>query len=144
MSKVLDANLKNPQTGDVLVWHDGYWRNTPLSIALGSASAAVLSPAAALSSLQTDNYAPFGINSARILRVVPNILSTSSLSGIQAPTFTQLLTISNVGNHDLVLLAENAGSLAANRFSLLADVTVLAGDSFGIYYDLVDARWRAL
>lgn len=152
MSKIFDVNLKNPRSRDMLLWVDGYWRNfnfDELLASTGLQSAVVLSPASALSSSQTDDYAPVGIETARMLRLVPNVLGSSSISGIQAPNYMQFLTIVNIGNaspgnENIVLLSEDAGSVPANRFLLIDEIVISSNDSLNIFYDLDSARWRSM
>jgi hypothetical protein len=48
-----------------------------------------------------------------------------------------------VGAQDIVLKNAAAGSTAANRFDIGADITISASGSAWLWYDAVSLRWRA-
>lgn len=150
MSKILDFALKNPTPGEVLTFGEGRWRNKTLDALIAAAVAAlgfqapiVISPAA-LAAGTTNDYAPTGIATARIIRLTPNAAG-STISGIIAPTALQILTLVNIhATVDITLPSANTGSTAANRFLLIGDLTIPANDSLNIFYDLTSARWRTM
>src|SRR5207302_6631324 len=89
-----------------------------------------------------NDYNPTGLATAGVLRLTTDALR--NLTGLQAGIPGQVLLIHNVGAFDLVLNAQNAGSVATNRFALFGDLT-LSADQFGIlWYDGTSTRWRGL
>ncbi len=68
------------------------------------------------------------------------------LTGIEAPPSVSILYLINAGNGgsvgDIKLKNENAGSLAANRFALSADVTIKHNQVGVVLYDTVSVRWQ--
>ena len=56
----------------------------------------------------------------------------------------RLIVVTNVGSFNIKFKNENAGSVAANRFAIGADVTIGAGDTATFHYDSTTARWRII
>lgn len=106
----------------------------------GIAISTAISPAQ-ITSNQND-YAPTGYNQNYILRL--NSDASRDITGIVAGKPGELKLIINVGSSDIVLKDENAGSTAANRFALNADVTIQADESVQIWYDATSSRWRVI
>lgn len=118
-----------------------------LSILQGAGGAfaltATLTPAA-LGAGQTDDYNPGSLAAVARLRLSANAAG-SQLSGlIASATDGQAIVITNISANDLTLLAENAGSAAANRFALNGDVILGANQSVTLLYDTGIARWTLL
>jgi hypothetical protein len=99
----------------------------------------------ALTATQND-YAPAGIQNTQFLLLDPD--AAWSITGIIAPDGTyredgKVLIVCNVDAAlSITLNNENAGSAAANRLALGADVTLGPGQSTMLIYDLTAARWR--
>lgn len=96
-----------------------------------------------------NDYAPSGLVNATILRQDGGVLDRN-ITGLNisaltpGPTDGRIITIVNIGTtNSLILLNQNAGSAAANRFLLsLGDVTVPPNGSFSVRYDATSSRWR--
>ncbi len=89
-----------------------------------------------------NNYNPTGLSSAAVLRLSSD--ASRNITGIYGGAEGREIVILNVGSQNVVLKNADAGSDAANRFSIGADIT-LAGGGQGvvIWYDAVTSTWRA-
>lgn len=68
--------------------------------------------------------------------------ASRDVTGITGGRKGRVLRIFNIGAQDLVLKNEAAGSTAANRIALGADLTIGAGEGAGLMYDSTSSRWR--
>jgi hypothetical protein len=106
----------------------------------------VLSPAQ-ITSNQND-YNPTGFNNggapygASILRLSTD--ASRDITGLVGGLSGRLLIIQNVGTNNIVLKHEDAGSTAANRFAIGADLTLAADEGLMLWYDNTTQRWRKL
>lgn len=87
-----------------------------------------------------DNYSPAGMSSASGMRLDAN--AAYELRGIAGGSIGRIMTLHNIGAHDITLMNEAGTSTASNRFSFVADVVLSAGKSLMLQYDGVSARWR--
>lgn len=113
------------------------------SIEVGSDG--ILSPAQITAN--THDYDPTGFRVSNKIDV--SILRMSSdanrdLTGLvpSSPAAGNIVTITNIGGDNIKLKNNNGGSLAANRFLTKGDINIEPNESFTIYYDTVDLRWR--
>jgi hypothetical protein len=108
---------------------------------LGGMLNSILSPAQITGS--EDDYNPTGLQTAGLLRL--NSDAAYDITGIAAPTIHtpgRELKITNVGGFNLTLKNADAGSAAANRFALDADIILAPEDACVLVYDSVSSRWR--
>lgn len=100
---------------------------------------------AQITSNQND-YSPAGASICSLVRVSSD--AARDITGLSVDGFAavagDMLTLVNVGGFAITLRHENAGSSAANRFSLAsaADHALSAGSSCILYYDGASTRWR--
>lgn len=90
----------------------------------------------------TDDYAPDGLATARVLRLSTD--ASRELSGIAAQPAGTVISIYNVGTNDLVLKNDDAASVEANRILLpgATDLTLGPDDAIQLIYDDISERWR--
>lgn len=89
-----------------------------------------------------DDYTPTGYAASDWWRL--NTDATRSITGMIAGTDGQIRVTHNVGANNVVFVDESASSTAANRFAVLADVTLGPDDACIWQYDATSARWRAI
>ena len=90
-----------------------------------------------------NDYNPTGLLTANTLRLSTG--SALNITGISnAGDQGRLLVIHNVGASNLILKDEDAGSSAANRFALAADITLQPDQVTQLWYDGTNSRWRAV
>lgn len=90
-----------------------------------------------------DNYNPAGLATATVLRL--NSDATRNITGLAGGADGRIVIIHNVGaTNAIVLKDEGAGSTAANRFALTADITLTADAVTLLQYDSTSTRWRAV
>lgn len=89
-----------------------------------------------------NDYNPSGLSTANTLRLATDAPRT--ITGIAGGSDGRILVVHNVGANTLVLASENAGSTAANRFLLAADITMAANEAVILQYDSTSSRWRAI
>ncbi len=89
-----------------------------------------------------NDYDPAGLAGAALLRLAGD--AARELTGLSGGGTGRVVALLNVGSHALVLRNGHAGSSAANRFSLPADVTLGARAAAVLWYDATDERWRLL
>jgi len=103
------------------------------------ARSGVLTPAAL--TIDTDDWAPPGIENASILRISSTV--AINLSGIDAPLINgTFYTLDNIGTFRITLLNNSVLSQAGNRFISNAPVILEPGGSGAIHYDALSAGWR--
>jgi hypothetical protein len=113
---------------------------TDLVASLAMLGTGVISPAQIVAA--TNDYAPTGLSTASTLRL--NTDASRNLTGITGGTAARILLLHNVGSFDLVLKNADAGSAAANRFVMTADVTLVPNASALLQYDATSSRWRKI
>lgn len=96
---------------------------------------------AALAADQND-WAPAGFKYAGLLRV--SATAARNLTGIAGGTDGRRLFLFNTGTFAITLKDASASSVAANRFSFGADVTLGAGQAVQLYYSSTDSAWRLM
>ena len=93
-----------------------------------------------------NDYNPAGLADATVIRQAASGGGGGPrrITGIVAPPLgdNRTITIYSLGTKDLSLRDNDAGSIAANRFLLAADVTILVERSRTIWYDHIVQRWR--
>lgn len=95
--------------------------------------------AAALAAGNTDDWAP-GVAGAARIQATP--AGAATVTGLEAGVDGQYLIVTNMSAvDDVTLLAQNAGSVAANRFASNGDTVLGPGQSAAFLYDGVLARW---
>lgn len=89
---------------------------------------------------QQDNYAPTGINAARVLRVSSD--ATRTITGITSGYDGRELRLNNVGSFALILADNNGSSTAANRMRFFGNAAYLfPGDAISLRYDNTLTAW---
>jgi hypothetical protein len=89
-----------------------------------------------------NNYAPTNYQYAGVLRLSSD--ASRDITGILGDLDGRILPIFNVGSFDIVLKDEDAGSTAANRFALQADITIPPDGAAILWYDSTSSRWRCV
>lgn len=100
----------------------------------------VISPTQ-ITSNQND-YAPTSLSTATLIRLTTD--ASRNVTGLTGGASGRLLTIYNVGSFPIVFTNEDAGSSAANRFTVGADTTLNANESLFLQYDSTTSRWRKI
>lgn len=105
------------------------------------AESSVISPAQITAN--TDNYAPTGFASAKVLRLSTD--ASRNITGIAGGSAGRRITICNVGAQNLVFI-HNATSTAANQFLCPSSgaFTLNANDAIDLWYDGTSSRWRLI
>jgi len=112
---------------------------TAIRAVLGGIQLAGSTSPAQITSNQNDyNYT--GLKRSFVQRWDSN--ASRDITGLLAGSAGEYKIIFNVGANNIVLKHEDAGSTAANRFSLNADITLLPGNGAMIWYDTASSRWR--
>jgi hypothetical protein len=95
-------------------------------------------------SADQNNWNPTGLATCSTIRIAAG--ADHTISGIVAPAVDgTLLILENVSNFVITLLSNNAGSTAANRFSLTNNIALRALSGMCLLrYDLTNATWRAV
>jgi hypothetical protein len=89
-----------------------------------------------------NDYNPTGLHHNLHIRI--NSDASRDITGVVAGINGEMLVLHNVGAFNIVLRDENAGSSAANRFALNADITLAPDQSIWLWYDSTSSRWRAI
>lgn len=94
-----------------------------------------------------NDYAPVDTVTATKTLALASIVRLSTdasrnITGLVDPRDGVIKTLLNVGTNPVVLLNQNAGSSAANRFDFGANITLAAKQSAKIRYDATDSRWK--
>lgn len=88
-----------------------------------------------------NNYSPTGLSAAN--RLLLSSDASRNITGLDSLEDGTTLFITNVGAFDIILKDESSSSLAKNRFSFGADITLSAGGlGVLIQYDTAAKRWR--
>lgn len=90
-----------------------------------------------------DDWSPTGIATAQIVIADPNG-ADRIITGIVAQETGRVIVLVNTGTggNKFTIKDEDAGSVAANRFALPADLDVLNFESVMLWYD--GSRWRSI
>jgi hypothetical protein len=100
-----------------------------------------LSPAALSSDV--NDYSPTSMAGALALRVDGGA-ADRNITGLAGGSDGRILTITNIGSsNNLVVKNQSTSSSAANRFLLAADTTLPPDTSLALRYDATSGRWRA-
>lgn len=97
----------------------------------------------ALASGTTVNYNPTGLATIARVRLTTNVAG-SSIGGFAAQVDGFTLWLFNLGPGDLILIDEDAGTLAVNRFALPSDFLIPMDYGWIIEYDIDSLRWRLI
>ncbi len=89
-----------------------------------------------------NDYSPTNLFKSSILRLSTD--ASRDITGITGGLDGRLLFVFNVGSFDIVLKDEDAGSTAANRFALQADITIPPDGAALLLYDATSSRWRCV
>lgn len=89
-----------------------------------------------------NDYNPAGFSTADYLRL--DTSASWNITGMLAGSDGAIKITHNKGAFNVVFKREDAGSAAANRFNVISDVILGAGDACIWQYDLTSARWRAV
>lgn len=89
-----------------------------------------------------NDYSPAGLSAASTLRLSSD--ASRNITGLAGGAAGRLILIHNVGANAIVLKDESAGSTAANRFALTADLSLAADAVALLQYDSTSSRWRAI
>lgn len=87
-----------------------------------------------------NDYNPAGLADAAVLRL--NTDAARNITGLAGGADGRCLIVFNVGGNTFTLKDDDAASAAANRFSLLGDVTVQSDEGLALWYDSTTSRWR--
>ncbi len=92
----------------------------------------------------TNDWNPTGLSTASMIRLSGDS-SFRSITGISGGYDGRMLQIRNVGTTAVLLLDQNTGSTAANRFDLGGyDIPLFPSDTITIMYETSTSRWRAV
>ena len=98
-------------------------------------------------SANQNNYAPTGIASAAVLRLITNNTTTRTLTGLTGGFDGRVIKIFNIGvsgtNGSITLSDSDTSSTAANRFNLGSSVTLAVNQGISLVYDSTSSRWRS-
>ena len=117
--------------------------NSLLSMGEESISASsVLSPPSF--AVNQNNYAPVGIQTASLVRLVSS--AVVQITGIIAPNTTRWkkIYILNVGASNITLVDASASSLISNRFAMNGNLILNPNEGAFFVYDQISLRWRCL
>ena len=101
---------------------------------------AVITPATLTTT--ADDYNPTDFDIAALVRLSSS--TTVNITGMQAPSVFTVKYFVNAGANIIKFLDEDSGSLAANRFSINADISMQANEGVIAIYDTISARWRVM
>jgi hypothetical protein len=97
---------------------------------------------AALPAGNTNDWTPVGFATA--VRLEVTAAGSATVTGLTGGTDGRYMIVTNVGANDVTLLAQDAGSVAVNRFASNGDTTLLAGYSAAFIYSGALARWSRI
>jgi len=100
---------------------------------------AVISPATM--STDVNDWAPTGLSTCSVIRAAQSV-GIHYIRGMVAQPAGTAITICNIGAQDIYIAAEDAGSVAANRFKTA--INFAPGYALTVWYDGTDSRWRIL
>lgn len=104
-----------------------------------------ITPAALVAASTNNDYNPAGLTTAAVVRQDTGAAAVVTGMVPPAPTDGRLILLLNISTaNTFTLNNEDAGSAAANRFTLPGGVarTVGPGSSVWLYYDSTSTRWR--
>ena len=103
------------------------------------AQAGTLTPA--IINVDTNDYAPTGIENTSVLRLASS--AAVNVTGLTGGYNGRMITIVNVGANSITLVNQSALSLAANRFFTgTSDTTLVGNNTATLLYDGVSTTWR--
>jgi hypothetical protein len=126
-------------TGGLAQWDESVALRDPAEIAGPALRLPAVTPVQ-ITANQND-YNPAGLASAAVLRLSSD--ASRDITGLYGGSDGREILLFNVGAQDIVLKNAAAGSTAANRFDIGADITISASGSAWLWYDAVSLRWRA-
>ncbi len=89
-----------------------------------------------------NDYDPAGLAGASVLRLTTD--APRRITGLAGGAEGRLFSIVNCGSNPFVLANANAGSSAANRFDIAADLRIAPSEGAILIYDATSSRWRLL
>lgn len=89
-----------------------------------------------------DDYSPTGLATAARIRLAAS--TAVSLTGLLAGVDGRRIMLHNTAAFAITLKDEDAGSAAANRFTLNGDIALSQDQSIQVEYDGTTQRWRAV
>jgi hypothetical protein len=89
-----------------------------------------------------NNYDPSGWSTASVLRLSSD--ASRDITGLAGGTDGRFAFIHNVGTNQIILKSEDAGSTAANRFSLPRDTALAPSQCSFFQYDATASRWKMI
>lgn len=89
-----------------------------------------------------NDYNPSGLAAASVLRISSD--AARSLTGLAGGSDGRVMELRNVGSFNITLENEDAGSTAANRFSLEQDFALAPNHGILLHYDSTVSRWRVM
>lgn len=89
-----------------------------------------------------NDYSPTGLANASSIRASTDAIR--NITGLAGGADGRLIVWHNIGAFNTVFQDEDAGSTAANRFALNADVTIAPDQSAVLQYDSTSSRWRLM
>ena len=104
-----------------------------------------ISPASLGAGGTTNDYAPAGLATASTIR--QDAAGAHTLNGLTGGSDGRRVQLFNISAANTITLAhENAGSTAANRFTLPGAANVAIGplESVTLWYDITSSRWRVI
>lgn len=118
----------------LLVLPDG----TGTYVTIGKPFGKVLTPSQVTAN--QNDWFPTGAGSVDVLRISTD--ASRDFTGFGFPAAYKLILVVNSGSNPAVFKNESASSLAANRFSFGADLTLATLQAVLMWYDPTSARWR--
>lgn len=115
--------------------------NNSANVQSGSLIASSVASPSQITSNQ-NNYNPWSGNGQMVFRLTSD--ASRDITGLLAFLDNYVVFLFNVGSFDIVLKDEDAGSTAANRFALQADITVPPDGAAILWYDSASSRWRCV
>jgi len=137
-SRLSDARTPTGAAGGDL---SGTFANpTVAQSSIAFALTGVLSPAS-IGANQND-YNPASLSTAAVLRLTSS--GAFNITGLAGGASGRILVVHNIGSFAITLKDEDAGSTAANRFALTADMSMSPDSVALLQYDSTTSRWRAI
>jgi hypothetical protein len=90
-----------------------------------------------------NDYNPTGLDAASVVNLNGDA-SFRSITGLSGGADGRVILLHNVGANTIMLLNQNTGSSAANRFDFAGnDIPLFPDDVLTLQYDATDSRWRS-